>query len=37
MEFTIEKDTFVKELQKIQIIVKRRNTIPILTNVMIEA
>lgn len=37
MEFTIEKDTFLKSLQKIQGIVERRNTIPILSNVLIEA
>lgn len=37
MEFTIEKDTFVKALQKIQSIVERRNTMPILSNVLIEA
>lgn len=37
MEFTIEKDTFLKALQKIQGIVERRNTMPILSNVLIEA
>jgi DNA polymerase-3 subunit beta len=37
MEFTIEKDAFVKALQKIQGIVERRNTMPILSNVLIEA
>ncbi len=37
MEFTIDKDTFVKALQKIQGIVERRNTMPILSNVLIEA
>ncbi|NVN98957.1 MAG: DNA polymerase III subunit beta [Geobacteraceae bacterium] len=37
MEFTIEKETFVKALQKIQGIVERRNTMPILSNVLIEA
>ena len=37
MEFTIDKDTFLKALQKIQGIVERRNTMPILSNVLIEA
>jgi DNA polymerase III subunit beta len=37
MEFTIEKDVFVKALQKLQGIVERRNTMPILSNVLIEA
>lgn len=37
MEFVIEKDTFAKALQKIQSIVERRNTMPILSNVLIEA
>lgn len=37
MEFTIEKDVFVKALQKIQGIVEKRNTMPILSNVLIEA
>lgn len=37
MEFTIEKDAFVKALQKIQGIVERRSTMPILSNVLIEA
>lgn len=37
MEFTIEKELFVKALQKIQGIVEKRNTMPILSNVLIEA
>ena len=37
MEFRIDKDTFLKALQKIQGIVERRNTMPILSNVLIEA
>lgn len=37
MEFTIDKDTFVKALQKIQGIVEKRNTMPILSNVLIDA
>lgn len=36
MEFSIEKDIFGKALQKIQGIVERRNTMPILSNVLIE-
>ena len=37
MEFRIDKDTFLKALQKVQGIVERRNTMPILSNVLIEA
>jgi DNA polymerase-3 subunit beta len=37
MKFTIEKEIFVKALQKIQGIVEKRNTMPILSNVLIEA
>ena len=37
MEFRISKETFLKALQKVQGIVERRNTMPILSNVMIEA
>ncbi len=37
MEFTIDKELFVKALQKIQGIVEKRNTMPILSNVLIEA
>jgi DNA polymerase III subunit beta len=37
MHFTIEKETFWKSLARIQGIVEKRNTIPILANVMIEA
>ncbi len=37
MKFTIEKDLFAKALQKIQGIVEKRNTMPILSNVLIEA
>jgi DNA polymerase III subunit beta len=37
MEFRIDKETFLKALQKIQGIVERRNTMPILSNVLIEA
>jgi len=37
MEFRIDKDTFSKALQKVQGIVERRNTMPILSNVLIEA
>lgn len=37
MEFKIDKDTFVKALQKVQGIVEKRNTMPILANVLIEA
>jgi DNA polymerase III subunit beta len=37
MNFTIEKETFWKSLARIQGIVEKRNTIPILANVLIEA
>jgi DNA polymerase-3 subunit beta len=37
MEFKIDKDTFSRALQKIQGIVEKRNTMPILSNVLIEA
>jgi DNA polymerase-3 subunit beta len=37
MEFRIAKDTFVKALQKVQGIVEKRNTMPILSNVLLEA
>lgn len=37
MHFTVKKDTLLKELSLIQGIVERRNTIPVLANVLIEA
>lgn len=37
MRFTIEKDVFLKALGKIQSIVEKRNTIPVLANVLLEA
>lgn len=37
MIFTIEKEVFLKGLARIQGIVEKRNTIPILSNVLIEA
>ncbi|ABQ24220.1 DNA polymerase III subunit beta [Geotalea uraniireducens] len=37
MEFRVAKDTFTKALQKIQGIVEKRNTMPILSNTLIEA
>lgn len=37
MEFRISRDIFVKALQKVQGIVEKRNTMPILSNVLIEA
>lgn len=37
MEFMIDKETFSRALQKIQGIVEKRNTMPILSNVLIEA
>lgn len=37
MEFKIEKELFLKSLQKIQGIVEKRTSMPILSNVLIEA
>lgn len=37
MQFSIEKEVFLKALARIQGIVEKRNTIPILANVLIEA
>jgi DNA polymerase-3 subunit beta len=37
MKVTIERSTFLKALSHVQSVVERRNTIPILSNVMIEA
>ena len=37
MQFTIEKEIFLKALGRVQGIVEKRNTIPILSNVLIEA
>jgi len=37
MRFTIDKSGFIKLLQKIQGIVEKRNTMPILANVLLEA
>jgi DNA polymerase-3 subunit beta len=36
MEFRIDRDTFSKALQKIQGIVEKRNTMPILSNALLE-
>ncbi len=37
MQFSIAKDTFLKALQKVQGIIETRKTMPILSNVLIEA
>lgn len=37
MEFRIEKDVFLKGLQRVQGIVEKRNTMPILSNVLLNA
>jgi DNA polymerase-3 subunit beta len=37
MKFSIEKDNFIKTLGSTQSVVERRNTIPILNNIMVEA
>jgi DNA polymerase-3 subunit beta len=36
MNFTIEKDIFLKGLARVQGIVEKRNTIPVLSNVLVE-
>jgi DNA polymerase-3 subunit beta len=36
MNFTIEKDIFLKGLARVQGIVEKRNTIPVLSNVLLE-
>ena len=37
MNFSIEKEVFLKGIARVQGIVEKRNTIPILSNVLIEA
>ena len=37
MEFTVEKPAFLREMGRIQGVVERNNTIPILANVLLEA
>jgi len=37
MKFQIEKEIFLKILQRVQGIVERRNTMPILANILITA
>ena len=37
MNFTIEKEVFLKGLARVQGIVEKRNTIPVLSNVLLEA
>lgn len=37
MEFKLDKETFLRALQKVQGIVEKKNTMPILSNVLIEA
>lgn len=36
MQFTVSKDVFLKGLQRVQSIVEKRNTMPILSNVLLE-
>ena len=36
MEFTIDREAFLKSLQKIQGIVEKRTSMPILSNVLLE-
>jgi DNA polymerase-3 subunit beta len=37
MRVTIERGTFLKSLNHVQSVVERRNTIPILSNVLLQA
>ncbi len=37
MNFKIDRDTFLKALQKVQGIVEKRTSMPILSNILIEA
>mgnify|MGYP006254810683 CR=1 FL=1 len=37
MKFSIEKNNFINTLGSAQSVVERRNTIPILNNIMVEA
>ena len=37
MKFTLEKNTFLKGLSHVQSIVEKKNTLPILSNILIEA
>ncbi|MYF90015.1 MAG: DNA polymerase III subunit beta, partial [Boseongicola sp. SB0676_bin_33] len=37
MEFSIERNSLLKAIAQAQSVVERRNTIPILANVLIEA
>ena len=37
MEFTVQKPDFLREIARIQGVVERKNTIPILSNVLLEA
>ena len=37
MEFKIDRDVFLKSLAHVQGVVERKNTLPILGNVMLEA
>ena len=37
MKITVERGAFLKALSHVQSVVERRNTIPILSNLMIEA
>ena len=36
MEFTVQKPDFLREISRIQGVVERKNTIPILANVLID-
>ena len=37
MEFTVQKPDFLREISRIQGVVERKNTIPILSNVLMKA
>ncbi|MGE4232126.1 MAG: DNA polymerase III subunit beta [Bacteriovoracia bacterium] len=37
MQFTVSKDTFLEALQKVQNVVEKKNTVPILSNILLSA
>jgi DNA polymerase-3 subunit beta len=37
MKFTVEKNTLLKSLSHVQSIVEKRNTLPILSNILLDA
>ena len=37
MKFTVEKNTLLKSLSHVQSIVEKKNTLPILSNILLDA